>query len=84
MLTKDKLPHIVSLVDDESEEIRDFVLKDLNDYGTDLESDLVEFSDILNLKNLKAIKPIIEKNRYWKNGKIGIRHFPSWKKLKLL
>lgn len=63
MLTKDKLPHIISLVDDESEEIRDFVLKDLNDYGTDLESDLVEFSDILNLKNLQAIKPIIEKNR---------------------
>lgn len=63
MLTKDKLPHIISLVDDESEEVRDFVLKDLNDYGTDLESDLVEFSDILNLKNLQAIKPIIEKNR---------------------
>jgi len=63
MITKDKLPHIISLVDDESEEIRDYVIKDLNDYGTDLESDLVEFSDILNLKNLQAIKPIIEKNR---------------------
>lgn len=73
MITKDKLPHIISLVDDESEEIRDYVIKDLNDYGTDLESDLVEFSDILNLKNLQAIKPIIEKNRRqwllanWKN-----------------
>jgi Transglutaminase-like superfamily len=73
MLTKEKLPHIISLVDDESEEIRNHVLKDLTDYGTDLESDLVEFSDILNRKNLHAIKPIIEEHRRnwmlanWKN-----------------
>jgi hypothetical protein len=73
MLTKEKLPHIISLVDDESVEVRDQVFRDLNDYGTDLETDLVEFSDILNLKNLNQIKPIIEKNRRdwllanWKN-----------------
>ncbi len=73
MLTKENLPHIISLVDDNSEEVRDQVFKDLNDYGTDLETDLVEFSDILNLKNLNQIKPIIEKNRRdwllanWKN-----------------
>lgn len=73
MLTKDSLPHIISLVDDNSEEVRDQVFKDLNDYGTDLETDLVEFSDILNRKNLHQIKPIIEKNRRgwllanWKN-----------------
>ncbi len=63
MLTKDKLPHIISLVDDNSEEVRDQVFKDLNDYGTDLETDLVGFSDILNRNNLHQIKPIIEKNR---------------------
>ena len=63
MLTKEKLPHIISLVDDESEEVRNQVFRDLNDYGTDLETDLVQFSDILNLKNLNQIKPIIEKNR---------------------
>lgn len=73
MLTKEKLPHIISLVDDESEEIRNHVLKDLSDYGTDLESDLVEFSDILNRENLHTIKPIIEEHRRnwllanWKN-----------------
>lgn len=66
MLTKEILPHIISLVDDNSVEVRDQVFRDLNDYGTDLETDLVEFSDILNLKNLNQIKPIIEKNRrYW-------------------
>lgn len=81
MLTKDKLPHIISLVDDESEEVRDYVLKDLNDYGTDLESDLVEFSDILNRNNLHAIKPIIEKNRRdwllanWKNWYTAISEY---------
>ena len=73
MLTKEKLPHIISLVDDESEEIRNHVFQDLTDYGTNLESDLVEYSDILNPKNLHLIKPIIEKNRRdwllanWKN-----------------
>jgi hypothetical protein len=63
MLTKEKLPHIISLVDDESEEIRNHVFQDLTDYGSSLESDLVEYSDILNPKNLHLIKPIIEKNR---------------------
>ncbi len=73
MLTKEILPHIISLVDDDSEEVRNQVFKDLNNYGTDLETDLVEFSDILNRKNLHQIKPIIEKNRRnwllanWKN-----------------
>lgn len=84
MLTKDKLPHIISLVDDESEEVRDFVLKDLNDYGTDLESDLVEFSDILNLNNLQAIKPIIEKNRrewLWANWKTWYSPFSELEKI---
>lgn len=73
MLTKNHLPHIISLVDDESEEVRSHVFKDLSDYGTDLEMDLVEFSDILNVSNLKLIRPIIENNRRewlkanWKN-----------------
>ncbi|MCF6270280.1 MAG: transglutaminase-like domain-containing protein [Melioribacteraceae bacterium] len=73
MLTKESLPHIISLVDDNSEEVRNQVFKDLSGYGTDLETDLVEFSDILNRKNLHQIKPIIEKNRRdwllanWKN-----------------
>lgn len=73
MLTKENLPHIISLVDDESDEVRDFVFKDLSEYGTDLEADLVEFSDVLSIKNLHLIRPIIEKNRRewlkvnWKN-----------------
>ena len=73
MLIKNHLPHIISLVDDESEEVRSHVFKDLSDYGTDLEMDLVEFSDILNVSNLKLIRPIIENNRRewlkanWKN-----------------
>ncbi len=73
MLTKENLPHIISLVDDDSDEVRDHVFRDLTDYGTDLEADLVEFSDILNVKNLHLIKPIIEDNRRkwlkknWKN-----------------
>ncbi len=73
MLTKKSLPHIISLVDDNSEEVREQVFKDLNDYGANLESDLVEFSDILNRENLHKIKPIIEQNRRnwllsnWKN-----------------
>jgi regulator of sirC expression with transglutaminase-like and TPR domain len=77
MLTKEKLPHILNLIDDESEEVRNYVFKDLNEYGPDLEADLVEFSDVLNTGNLSVIKPIIERNRrdwvkknwdLWKTG----------------
>ena len=63
MLEKEQLPHILNLVDDEAEEVRNHVFKDLTDYGIDLENDLFEFAEIIDRKNLEIIDPIIKNNR---------------------
>lgn len=63
MLEKEQLPHILNLVDDETEEVRNYVFKDLTDYGLDLENDLLEFAEIIDRKNLEIIDPIIKNNR---------------------
>lgn len=63
MIEKEQLPHILNLVDDEAEEVRNYVFKDLTDYGLDLEHDLFEFAEIIDKKNLKIIEPIIQNNR---------------------
>ena len=63
MLEKEQLPHILNLVDDDAEEVRNHVFKDLTDYGLDLENDLFEFAEIIDRKNLEIIDPIIKNNR---------------------
>ena len=63
MLEKEQLPHILNLVDDDTEEVRNHVFKDLTDYGLDLENDLFEFAEIIDRKNLEIIDPIIKNNR---------------------
>lgn len=63
MLEKEQLPHILNLVDDDAEEVRNYVFKDLTDYGLDLEEDLFEFAEVIDRKNLAIIDPIIKNNR---------------------
>ncbi len=63
MLEKEQLPHILNLVDDDAEEVRNHVFKDLTDYGLDLEEDLFEFAEVIDRKNLAIIDPIIQNNR---------------------
>lgn len=63
MTSKDQLPFILSLIEDETQEVRDNVLKGLTDYGSTLEKDLLEFSDLLDSKALKLLDPIIQENR---------------------
>ncbi|NOX65443.1 MAG: hypothetical protein GXO85_06485 [Chlorobi bacterium] len=63
MLEKEQLPHILNLVDDDAEEVRNHVFKDLTDYGLDLEEDLFEFAEVIDRKNLVIIDPIIKNNR---------------------
>lgn len=73
MIDKEQLPHILNLVDDDEEEVRNYVFKDLTDYGLDLENDLLEFAEIIDRKNIEIIDPIIKSNRRkWlrKNWKI--------------
>ena len=63
MIEKEQLPHILNLVDDDAEEVRNHVFKDLTDYGIDLEQDLFEFSEMIDDKFLLIIDPIIKNNR---------------------
>ncbi len=57
------LQYLVDLVDDETEEVRNEILKELINYGSNLEEDLREFSDELDEQKLKLINPIIHENR---------------------
>ncbi len=73
MIEKSQLPYLVELVDDEASEVRDEVLRELSNYGANLEMDLEEFSDILETNKIDLIYPIIESSRrtwlkeHWKD-----------------
>lgn len=77
------LQYLVDLVDDESEEVRTEIIKELVNYGVGLESDLKEFSDILNEDKRKLIKPVLEENRrqwlfdYWYSWQEKSDHYES-------
>lgn len=62
-MNKNQLPYLVSLVDDDLSEVRDEVLKELTNYGSALEEDLKDFSDILEPNKIDLIYPIIESSR---------------------
>jgi len=84
MLEKEQLPHILNLVDDDAEEVRNYVFKDLTDYGLDLENDLFEFAEIIDRKNLEIIDPIIKNNRRkWlrKNWELWFNIIDDYEKL---
>lgn len=63
MADKSQLPYLVKLVDDEASEVRDEVLRELTNYGSTLELDLEEYSDILESNKIDLIYPIIESSR---------------------
>jgi len=62
-MDREKLKYLVKLIDDESEEVRNKVLFELNNYGPDLEIDLLEFSGSLSKSNHKLLEPILNSNR---------------------
>jgi len=57
------LQYLVDLVDDDSEEVRQEIVKELVNYGSDLEEDLQEYSDALNEEKLSIIEPVLQENR---------------------
>jgi hypothetical protein len=63
MVNSKQLEFLVKLIDDESEPVRDEVLKELTTYGFSLEKDLQEFSGVLDQKKIDLLKPIMEINR---------------------
>ena len=76
MADRSKLPYLVSLIDDETREVREEVLKGLSNYGASLEEDLLEFSKALDTQTLDFLKPILENNR----RKWLSENWESWKK----
>lgn len=71
MEKRDQLKYLLSLVDDDTSEVRDEVLKELGSYGMALEEDIQEYSNILTDQRLNLIQPLIDQNRriqlkqYW-------------------
>ncbi|WKZ69918.1 MAG: transglutaminase-like domain-containing protein [Melioribacteraceae bacterium] len=57
------LQYLVDLVDDETEEVRKQIIKELINYGTNLEQDLHEFSDELTEAKLSILEPVLQENR---------------------
>ena len=62
-MKKEDLKYLLELLDDEQEEIRKHVLGALSRYGGALESDLREYSFLLDKKKEKILAPILKANR---------------------
>lgn len=62
-MSSSKLQYMIQLIDDDSNEVREEILKELKKYGASLEKDLLEYSDILNPDRMKILQPLIENNR---------------------
>lgn len=71
MAKRDQLKYLISLVDDDTSEVREEVLKELGSYGMALEEDIQEYSNILTDQQLSLLQPLIYQNRriqlrqYW-------------------
>lgn len=63
MSTKNKLHYLIQLVDDDTLEVRDEVLKELRNYGISLEEEISAYSDLLTEHKLSIIQPVIDSNR---------------------
>jgi hypothetical protein len=70
MSEKSQLQYLVELIDDDTEEVRTEVMKELRGYGVNLEEDLEEYSNALNPEKIEILNPILNSNRRkWLNEK---------------
>lgn len=63
MSDRHTLQYLVDLIDDDTEEVRKEILRELVNYGNDLEEDLQEFSADLDEQKLEILEPILLENR---------------------
>lgn len=63
MLDKSQLPYLVRLLDDESPDIRDQIVRELLSYGPDLEAELLRLEDVLPQKQLSAVRNVLSSHR---------------------
>lgn len=62
-MSTSKLQYMLQLIDDDSHIVREEIIKELKKYGSSLENDLKEFSNILNPDRMKILQPLIDDNR---------------------
>lgn len=62
-MDSNKLSYMLDLLDDDSREVRDEIIKQLSTYGLHLEIDLKEFSELMNEQKQILLSPILEENR---------------------
>jgi regulator of sirC expression with transglutaminase-like and TPR domain len=74
MVKENKLPYLISLVDDDTEEVRNEVFKELENYGIRLEQDIDNMDVSLDNETFKLIEPIIQENR----KKYISEHWDQW------
>lgn len=77
MSSKSKLHYLIQLVDDDTIEVRNEIIKELSNYGTSLEEEISLFSDILTEQKLNLIQPVLYSNR----RKILKKKWKSWFRL---
>lgn len=63
MLDKSQLPYLVQLLDDESQDIRDQIVRELLSYGPDLEDELQRLEDVLSHRQLMTVRTILSSYR---------------------
>ncbi len=78
MSEKEKLQYLIELIDDSTEEVRIEVLKELNNYGTSLEQDLLSYSNILSKERMTLLQPVISSIRQ----KWLINTWENWNNIK--
>ena len=81
MVTAKMLPHLINLLDDPSEEIRETVLSELDKYGVALEEEIVHLDIELDPLRKLMLETIFEKNDralLRKNWKISKKRKTKW------
>lgn len=63
MNSETKLHYLIDFLSDNSFEVRDEILKQLNNYGTSLEHDLQNYMHEIDIEKQTMITPILESNR---------------------
>ncbi len=59
----DKLTYLIDFIDDDSLEVRKEIVKQLSDYGFELEDDLMKYFGSIDSEKMSLIIPILEENR---------------------
>ncbi len=62
-MKKSELKYLLELIDDEQAEVREKVMEELANYGLALETDLQEYSELLDAHRKELLEPILEENK---------------------